>query len=364
MLEKEFESRFESIIQQDDCLPMYIEQAADLADVLDIVWLEPNEREALLNVALPASLPWSQSFYLCCQDIRHFVQNFYQFIEGVAQHHRNIDDLLSKALNVILCDSISKSIGQQAERTSNLSQIAQIVSNLEHFEIACGELERSLTNIRSSQRGGTIRVNATKSFSSTLSWALNRVNASIKSKLDDFFGLSEYDWTPNTREDSPSMYLYELVNWLTTVVDSLVIKEGYKDKAYRTAVEYLANCLMDFLCGRDIPMINDNALSNLLVDVDFLNEEFKRIGRPDLASVFVELRSMTSIVMSDTVQEYLVPSVRQTSYPAVRPKRLQSLLEKLARAGAQCRDAPSRERGEKRRKEAEAVGRVFPGENR
>ena len=39
------------------------------------------------------------------------------------------------------------------------------------------------------------------------------------------------------------MYLYELVNWLTTVVDSLVIKDVYKDKAYRAAVEYLAGCL-------------------------------------------------------------------------------------------------------------------------
>lgn len=364
LLEKQFEGEFANIIQQDDCLPMYVEQAEDLALILDTVWLDPEEREEISQGAVPISLPWSQGFYLCCQEIRHFVQIFYQFIEGVAQHHRNIDDLLSKALNVILCDSISKSIGQQAERTSNLSQIAQIVSNIEHFEIACGELERSLTNIRSSQRGGTIRVNATKSFSSSLSWALNRVNASIKSKLDDFFGLSEYDWTPNSREDSPSMYLYELVNWLTTVVDSLVIKEAYKVKAYRTAVEYLANCLMDFLCGRDIPMINENALSNVLVDVDFLSDEFKRIGRGDLTSVFVELRSMTTIVMTDVVQEYLVPSVRQASYSTVRPKRLQALLEKLARAGAQCRDAPSRERGEKRRKEAEAVGRVFPGESR
>lgn len=97
---------------------------------------------------------------------------------------------------------------------------------------------------RSSQRGGTIRVHASKSFASTLSRALARVNTSITSKLDDFFGLSEYDWTPNTRETGPSMYLYELVNWLTTVVDTLVIKEAYKDDAYKSAVEYLADCLM------------------------------------------------------------------------------------------------------------------------
>jgi hypothetical protein len=72
----------------------------------------------------------------------------------------------------------------------------------------------------------------------------------------------------------------------------------------------------------------------------------------------------TSIALSDTVQEFLVPAVRKSSYSGVKHKRLQALLEKLAKYGAVCRDAPSRELGEKRRKEAEAVGRLFPGEGR
>jgi len=66
----------------------------------------------------------------------------------------------------------------------------------------------------------------------------------ISSKLDQCFELSEYDWTPNARETSPSMYLYELVNWLTTVVDSLMIKETYKEEAYRGALGYITDCLM------------------------------------------------------------------------------------------------------------------------
>lgn len=66
----------------------------------------------------------------------------------------------------------------------------------------------------------------------------------ISSKLDQCFELSEYDWTPTTRETSPSMYLYELVNWLTTVVDSLVIMETYKEDAYKGAMGYIAECLM------------------------------------------------------------------------------------------------------------------------
>lgn len=40
------------------------------------------------------------------------------------------------------------------------------------------------------------------------------------------------------------MYLYELVNWLTTVVDSLVAKDAYKDEAYRGAANYIADCFL------------------------------------------------------------------------------------------------------------------------
>ena len=40
------------------------------------------------------------------------------------------------------------------------------------------------------------------------------------------------------------MYLYELVNWLTTVVDSLQIGDAHKDEAYHAAAAYIAQCLM------------------------------------------------------------------------------------------------------------------------
>jgi len=111
-------------------------------------------------------------------------------------------------------------------------------------------------------------------------------------------------------------------------------------------------------------MLNENAISNILVDVDFLEDVPKQIGRPELGSVFTELRLTTSIPLNGTVQEYLVPANRQAAYASVKPKRLQALLEKLARYGAQQRDAASRDLAERRRKEAEAVGRVYPGENR
>lgn len=133
--------------------------------------------------------------------------------------------------------------------------------------------------------------------------------------------------------------------------------------------------------GRSIPMINENALSNIMVDIDFIESELRRNGRAHIVSAFDELRTvrrhmlaaasrsrpraqMTAIALQDTVQEFLKPPVRQASYASVKPKRLATLLDKLAKAASQSRDSAERERGERRRKEADAVGRLFPGENR
>ncbi|KAK2466101.1 hypothetical protein APHAL10511_001743 [Amanita phalloides] len=364
LLGAKFSHKFDSVIQEDDHLPMLVENTEELETILTLVWITETERKELQQIGLPQSLPWSQTFYLCCRDIRGFVQQFYAFVEGVSQHHKNIDDLLCKSLDSFLANHVSEMIGQRLAHTSTLSQIAQIVMNLEHFQIACLELEHTLNNLRFVQRGGMIKLNAAASFEATLTRALSRITSLITSKLDQFFELSEYEWTPTSRESSPSMYLYELVNWLTTIVDSLYIKEVYKDEAYKGALNYIAGCLMDFLTGRDVPMMNENAVSNILIDVDFLEEELKRIGRSHLSSAFVELRMTAGIPLSDTVQEYLVPAMRHTTYAAVKHKRLQALLEKLAKYGAGQKDPSVREIAEKRRKQADAVGRLFPGEGR
>ena len=46
----------------------------------------------------------------------------------------------------------------------------------------------------------------------------------------------------------------------------------------------------EFITGPNVPMLNENALSNISVDVDFLEAEFKRIGREHLNTAFTELR--------------------------------------------------------------------------
>ena len=47
------------------------------------------------------------------------------------------------------------------------------------------------------------------------------------------------------------------------------------------------------MTGRNVPLLNENAISNILIDVDFLEDEFKRNGRPELCTVFQDLRMVS-----------------------------------------------------------------------
>jgi len=46
-----------------------------------------------------------------------------------------------QSLDNFLANHVSETIGQRLAQTSTLSRIAQIVTNLEHFQVACPELE-------------------------------------------------------------------------------------------------------------------------------------------------------------------------------------------------------------------------------
>lgn len=82
------------------------------------------------------------------------------------------------------------------ERLSSqyLGQIVQILINLEHFEIACQELEQLLIRARSSSAGGPLKLNATEEFRNSKKIAEKRIFELVNSKIDDLIDTAEYDW--------------------------------------------------------------------------------------------------------------------------------------------------------------------------
>lgn len=83
------------------------------------------------------------------------------------------------------------------ERLSSqyLGQIVQILINLEHFEIACQELERLLAAARStSSVSGSVTLAATDQFRNQKKTAEKRIFELVNSKIDDLIDTAEYDW--------------------------------------------------------------------------------------------------------------------------------------------------------------------------
>ncbi len=131
---------------------------------------------------------------LCCIDIRNFLNQFYFFSDDHFQHPAMIDSTLQKALDELLCEKVCQTL---VDRLSSqyLGQIVQILINLEHFEIACTELEQLLIAARSStSAGGPIVLNATEEFRSNKKTAEKRVFELVNSKIDDLIETADYDW--------------------------------------------------------------------------------------------------------------------------------------------------------------------------
>lgn len=105
------------IVLDDDHQSMVVNDMEEFDKVVSVSWLpssgEWSARELQVYVftssrrpsltngrpcspGFPLALPFSQTYPLCCIDIRSFTEQYYQFSEGFAEHHRDIDDVLRK----------------------------------------------------------------------------------------------------------------------------------------------------------------------------------------------------------------------------------------------------------------------------
>ncbi|KIR67312.1 hypothetical protein I314_02530 [Cryptococcus bacillisporus CA1873] len=366
LLVRKFSADFDQIVSDDDNQPMMVNDHGEFEQVAGVCWLAKGEAESLATQGFPQPMPFSQTYPMCCINIRNFVDQFYQFTDGVAQQHLDIDEVLRKSLDGLLSDHVSKQIAKKLQTMLNLSQIAQVVINLEHFTTACNELESVLMNLRvfsASQRGGPVKLASGASFNSTLSIAQSRIDSIINSKLESFFELAEYNWMParpQSTVEEPSTYVFEMITFLTAYVDSVLIglKEEFKTVAYRNALTRINRWLMDTLTGKEIVKLNESALASVLADVSFIEIEIKRLGKPELDHVFDEVKHTINIILSDAVQAYMEPSIRSMSYPSVKPLSLAMILAKLGKAASSQGGQTNMFKAERRRGEADQVARL------
>lgn len=236
--------------------------------------------------------------------------------------------------------------------------------------------------LRAPHRGGKLRLDASSHFSTTLDIAQARIDSAIGGKLLEFIDLEEMNWTPNAgpggfRTQRASGYIDEMLTWLETMMESVLVllPQETKMKAYKSAFTYIANELLvslrsstmlsraqmlntfgsirsqnNHLLSKDVDKVSLDGLRQLLKDVDTLAAEATRLtstgqapartpanktstGKDGLSSIWLELRQTLAIVLNEStgVAEYCQPSTRLANYNQVKPNKVATLLEKVAK---------------------------------
>lgn len=152
--------------------------------------------------------------------------------------NKALDELLSKEV----CETLVGSLSSQY-----LGQIVQILINLEHFEVACQELEVLLVAARSQiSITGPISLNATERFRGNKKAAEKRIFELVNSKVDDLIETAEYDWMAASEPAEPSNYIQTLTRFLSNIMNStlLGLPTEIKELIYFDALSHAANRIL------------------------------------------------------------------------------------------------------------------------
>ncbi|CAO3659662.1 unnamed protein product [Rhizopus microsporus] len=359
LLINQYSEVMEKIVQEDECMPMTVENEEELKEVMQYTRFRPD-REFIKRYGFPLRLPFSKVFPTCCRDVSFFVHQFYQFAEGFSQTHGEMDDILKKAVDSLLIQKVNAILLKKLQST-NLSQIVQIIINIEYFESTCPDFEMLLMETRSFHRSGHIHLKATSTFKETRRKAEKRVFELVNSKLDEFLELFEYDWEAEEMQKQPSPNLQDLVTFLTNVTNAALLNlpETIKSLLYFDALEHLSQSMKGLLLDTDRQHMTEIALSNFDTDVRFVEDFVNSLGDPTLNDTFLELRQLLDLaILSDNPEEYLTPQVRNRKYNRLNSRDVVILFEKLLRTPLQIHSVLS-QKERMRRKALENVARVL-----
>ncbi|KAI0165760.1 exocyst complex subunit Sec15-like-domain-containing protein [Xylariaceae sp. FL1272] len=330
LLKQRFSEDFQEIVSTDDYMPMPIQSREEYEKVSNVSWFAQDR--PIEEMKFPCVLPFSQMYPLCCIDIRNFLNQFYFFSNDYFQHPTKIDETLRKSLDELLTEKVCQSL---VERLSSQypGQIVQILTNLEHFETACQELEQLLIRARSSgSAGGPLTLAATEQFREHKKTAEKRIFELVNSKIDDLMETAEYDWMAYNTPSEPSSYIQTLTTYLSNIMSTtlLGLPREIKELIYFDALSHAASKILGLPLSPDVKKINPNGVAALAKDVQHLTDFVDDLENGFmLRSNLDELEQTIQLLQSENTDEFFDTSSRNKKYGRVDAMNGPILLEKL-----------------------------------
>ncbi|KAG9951906.1 exocyst complex subunit Sec15-like protein, partial [Aureobasidium melanogenum] len=296
LLKQRFSEDFQEIVSTDDYMPMPINNPDEYDKVINVSWYTPEKDREQQN--FPCVLPFSQMYPLCCIDIRNFLNQIYLFSDDHFQNSAVIDDTLKSSLDELLCHKVCRSL---VERLSSQypGQIVQILTNLDHFETACRELQELLAEARSSSSAaGPIVLAATEEFTTAKKAAEKRIFELVNSKIDDLIETAEYDWSSTYEPPTASPYMQELTRYLSDVMSSVLLglPVQIKELIYFDALGHISNAILALPLDPSIRRLSPQSVTAFRLDTEHLINFFRSLDNPVLMEGLDELRQTVELM--------------------------------------------------------------------
>lgn len=337
------------IVSTDDYMPMPITNADEYQKVIAVSWYTaPPGQENPEELTYPCVLPFSQMYPLVCIDIRNFLNQIYLFSDDHFRHTMVIDKTLKESLDELLVDKVCRSL---VDRLSSQypGQIVQILTNLDHFEQACRDLENLLVEARSSSSAaGPIKLNATSQFDTAKKRAEKRIFELVNSKIDDLIETAEYDWLSTYLPDTASPYIQELTRYLSNTISTVLLglPEHVKELIYFEALNHVGDALISLPLDSNVRQISPQAVTAFKLDVDDLVGYVSALPESSvLLETLVPLQQTTDLMTlaaEGKGEEFFDSSKSNVRFGKVDKIKGAELLEKISQGPPEV--APRKER--------------------
>lgn len=369
-----FKQEFDVLLNDDDFMPLTINDRHLYEKVLKICWMK--EEELVKNQDASAdgkdeffvTLPFSPLYPMTCTLIKKTYTKLTHFIGFFYRHElHKLSSTLVGTIDTIFSKVVNEKIRAKLDTTSR-EEIAQILINLDYFIIAAKEFSHLMSKENILQNPTIeIRLPAIKKFVESRKYAETKLIELIDSKVSDILETVELDWSATTVRSEPDISIVDIAQFLEMMFSSTLVNLPYSVQTLLIFREFdsLTRQFLDLLLHGTPAQISQESVLNFEVDIQYLESIIPRIfptsgeenstiselqspittasptfagfGRStnsiennikSLEATFTELKQCIELLKQDNFTEYSDPEIRPRKYPRVKPEDASILIRK------------------------------------
>ncbi|QLL33062.1 hypothetical protein HG536_0D05840 [Torulaspora globosa] len=370
-----FKNEFEILLNDDDFMPLTINDRHLYEKVLKICWMKEDElvksqKDATdENGEFVVTLPFSPLYPMTCTLMKKTYAKLTGFIGFFYRHDlHTLSNTLVNTIDSIFSKVVNEKIRAKLDTTSR-EEIAQILINLDYFIVAAREFSHLMTKENIMQNPTLeIKLSSIKKYIESRKYAETKLIELIDTKVSDILETVELDWNATVTRTEPDISIIDIAQFLEMMFSSTLVNLPYSVQTLLIFREFdsLTRQFLDILLHGTPEHISQESVLNFEVDIKYLESiiprifptsgedsfnngselqspvtatspTFNGIGRSvnsiennikSLEATFTELKQCIELLKQDNFTEYANPEVRPRKYPRVKPEDASILIRK------------------------------------